>query len=483
MYDVIVIGAGSIGGSIARELMNYKLNVAILESSNDVSNGTTKANSAIIHAGFDAPYDSLKGQMNVLGNKMYDEFSRQLAIPFMRIGSLVIAHNDDEMETLKHLYDNGVKLGVPDMKIIGKEEVKALEPNLRDDVLGALYAPTAGIIEPWEIAIAAIENAIDNGCELFLSSEVTKISEIDNGFELTTKDGKSFKTRYIINAAGVYADKIYGMVTEEPEFSIKPRRGQYFLLDKTAGNFVNHVVFPTPTKMGKGTLITPTADGNLIVGPDSEDIDNKEALNTTRDRLEVVRELASHIADNIPYWENITTFSGLRAEPSTDDFIIEESKQVKNFINVAGIKSPGLSSVPAIAQRVVEILKDIEGMLVINQDFNPIREKRVVFHKLSRAEQTELIAKDPQYGRIICRCEMITEGEIVDSIKRNAGATTLNGVKRRVRPGAGRCQGGFCGPLVASIISRELGIAMEDVLQEDIGSNIILSETKEVGEA
>ncbi|MBN2898963.1 MAG: NAD(P)/FAD-dependent oxidoreductase [Clostridia bacterium] len=479
MFDIAIIGAGAIGTAIARVLSKYQLNTIILEKDNDVSGGTTKANSAIIHAGYDAPYDSNKGIFNVKGNAMFDEWCKDLDVPFKRIGSLVVAHNDEELETLKELKENGDRLGVPNLEIISGDKVKAMEPNLREDIIAALYAPSAGIIEPWELAIACAENAIENGVELRLNYDVKAIEQHEDHFRIFS-DVEDVEAKLIINAAGVYADQLYKMVNENPEFSIHPRRGQYYLLDKEVGTFVNHVIFPTPTKLGKGTLVTPTVDGNILVGPDSEDLEEckKESVNTTYDRLAKVKELAIGITDKVPYGMNITTFAGLRAEPSTGDFIIEESSVVPGFINVAGIKSPGLSSAPAIAVYVGELVGTIMAGLVEKADYNPVRRPKLKFEHLSAEEKAALIKENPAYGRIICRCEMITEGEIVDAIHRSAGGRTVNGIKRRVRPGAGRCQGGFCGPRVMEILARELKCDMEDVLQENKGSYVLSGHTK-----
>jgi glycerol-3-phosphate dehydrogenase len=479
MFDVAIIGAGAIGTSVARVLSKYQLSTVILEKDNDVSNGTTKANSAIIHAGYDAPCNSNKGIFNVKGNAMFDDWCKDLNVPFKRIGSLVVAHNEEEIATLKELKVNGDTLGVPNLEIISGDRVKAMEPNLRDDIIGALYAPSAGIIEPWELAIACAENAIENGVELRLNYNVQGIENKETYFRIIS-DSEVVEAKIVINAAGVYADQLYKMVNSRPEFSIHPRRGQYYLLDKEAGEFVNHVIFPTPTKLGKGTLVTPTVDGNILVGPDSEDLpeENKESVDTTYDRLGKVRDLAIGITEKVPYGMNITTFAGLRAEPSTGDFIIEESKLVPGFINVAGIKSPGLSSAPAIAEYVGELVERIQGTLVVKEDYNPKRRPRLKFEDLSPQEKSDLIKRDPAYGRIICRCEMITEGEIVDAIHRSAGGRTVNGIKRRVRPGAGRCQGGFCGPRVMEILARELGCDMEEILQENKGSFILAGQTK-----
>jgi len=479
MFDIAIIGAGAMGTSIARVLSRYQLKTVILEKDNDVSNGTTKANSAIIHAGYDAPYNTNKGKFNVKGNAMFDAWCEDLNVPFERIGSLVVAHNEDEVKTLEELKENGDKLGVPELEILSGEKVSVMEPNLRDDIIAALYAPTAGIIEPWELAIACAENAIENGVELRLNFEVKGIENKETYFRIIN-DKDVIETKIVINAAGVYADKIYGMVNDVPEFTIHPRRGQYYLLDKEAEGFVNHVIFPTPTKLGKGTLVTPTMDGNTLIGPDSEDLDEneKEAVNTTYQRLEKVKQMAVEITKKIPYSMNITTFAGLRAEPSTGDFIIEESKQVPGFVNVAGIKSPGLSSTPAIAEYVGEIIEQIVGTLKKNESYDPVRRPRLKFEALTAEEKMDLIEKEPAYGRIICRCEMITEGEIVDAIHRRAGGRTVNGIKRRCRPGAGRCQGGFCGPRVMEILARELACEMTDILQENEGSVILTGHTK-----
>ncbi|MCT4565101.1 MAG: NAD(P)/FAD-dependent oxidoreductase [Maledivibacter sp.] len=476
MYDVAIIGAGVSGTLIARELSRYDLKIVVLEKDNDISNGTTKANSAIVHSGYDAGFGTNKGKFNALGNPMYDKLCKELDVPFKRIGSLVVAFNEEEMKTIKELYDNGEKLGIPNLEIIDGEKVREKEPNLSEEIVGALYAPTAGIVNPWELAIAAAENAMENGVELNINAEVKVITKIFGGYRISTSRGE-VEARYIINCAGVYADKIHNMVST-PTFKITPRKGQYYLLDKSAGGLVNSVIFQCPTKMGKGVLITPTVHGNVLVGPDSEDIDDKQDIGTTQDRMSFVRNSAARSCKKIPFNQVITSFSGLRAEPTGGDFIIGESKEAKGFINVAGIKSPGLSASPAIAEYVVEILKGIEGKLNKKEDFNPIRREVVRFEELNNEEKAEMIKKDSRYGRIICRCENITEGEIVDVIHRKAGATTVDGVKRRIRPGMGRCQGGFCGPRVMEIIARELGINISEVVKSEKDSKIITSETK-----
>jgi len=478
MYDVAIIGAGVVGAGIARELMRYHLKVVVLERDNDVANGTTKANSAIVHAGYDAPYGSNKGRFNVEGNAMYSKVCEDLDVEFKRIGSLVLAFDEEDRPTLEELFENGKRLGVPDLEIIEADRIREIEPNVSHSAVAALYAPTAGIVGPWELAISYMENAMDNGAELRLNTEVTAIDKKENVFEISTSTGM-VEAKVVVNAAGVYADAVYAMVTE-PDFKIQPRRGEYYLLDKEMDGLVNTVVFQCPTKMGKGVLVAPTVHGNVIVGPNAEDLDDREALNTTAEGLEFVREHALHTIENLPIYMNITNFSGLRAEPSTGDFIIEESKSVAGFVNVAGIKSPGLSSAPAIAVYVAdELVKGILGEdMKENQDFNPKTRKKIRFAEMSDEKKADLIRVEPSFGRIICRCETITEGEIVDAIHRNAGARTINGVKRRCRPGAGRCQGGFCGPRVVEILARELKISPMEVEQEGKDSHILVGETK-----
>lgn len=479
MFDIAIIGAGIIGCSIARELSKYNYDIVILDKENDISCGTTKANSAIIHAGYDAPYNTKKGVFNAKGNMLYDKVTKELEVPFKRIGSLVVAFSEYEIETLKSLFENGEKLGIPGLEIIGSEKIYEMEPNMADGALAALYAPSAGIIEPWEMAIAYAENAVDNGVKIKLNMKVEKIEKNEEFFQITSSEGKIIEASLIINASGVYGDNIYRLVDPESEIRIHPRRGQYYLLDKSAGNIVNSVIFKCPSKLGKGVLVVPTVDGNVLVGPDSQDLseNEKEAIETTGERLDYVKSSAMELIKNIPFRENITTFAGLRAEPTGGDFIIEESK-IKGFINVIGMKSPGLSSAPAIAEYVESLVQNILGNRERKKDYNPFRKARVKFMELSKEEKDKMIKKDPKYGRIICRCEMITEGEIVDAIHRSAGGRTVNGIKRRVRPGAGRCQGGFCGPRVLEILSRELNISPLDVRQEGKDSEILIGNTK-----
>ncbi len=476
MYDVAIIGAGVIGASIFRELTKYDLKVVVLEKENDVSMGTSKANSAIVHAGYDPKIGTLMAKYNVRGNEMFEALCKELSVPFKRNGSLVLAFSEEEMDHIKDLYENGNKIGVKGLEILNKEQILEMEPNINDDVVGALHAPTGGIVGPYEYTIALMENGVANGGKLELRTEVEKIEKVDDIFKITSKDGKVIEAKYVINAAGVHADEIHNLIAKE-SFKIIPRKGEYFVMDKTQGELVNHTLFQAPTKLGKGILVTPTVHGNLLVGPDAEDIEDKDDTKTKGDRLDYIRNTSTKTTNKVNFRESIRNFAGLRATPDRGDFIVEEASDVKNFIDVAGIKSPGLSSAPAIAEDVVNILENCGLDLEENKDFNGKREE-IVFMELSPEEKAEIIKKDPRYGKIICRCESITEGEIVEAIKRCFGTITLDGVKRRCRPGMGRCQGGFCGPKVQEIIARELGIKMEDIHQEKDGSYILVGKTK-----
>lgn len=476
MYDVLIIGAGVIGGSIFRELTKYNLKVSVLEKENDVSMGTTKANSAIIHAGFDPDPESVVAKYNVRGNEMYEGLCKELDVPFKRNGAMVVAFAEENMATLETLYKKGVKMGVKGLRLLNKEETLKKEPDLNDTVVGALYAPTSGIVCPFQYTIALFENAVSNGGELCLESEVVSIEKNDGIFFVKTKDGKEFKARYVVNAAGVYADKVHNMIAKE-KFSIRPRTGEYIVFDKSQGRLFNSTIFPCPSKMGKGILVSPTVHGNLFIGPNAVDIDDKENKSTTQLGLDEIKKAANITTSKINYRESIRNFAGLRAISSTGDFIIEENDDVKGFIDVAGIKSPGLTCAPAIAEDVVMILK--EAGLDLERKTNFIsKRKQVRFMDLSVDERNELIKENPQYGNIVCRCESITEGEIVDAINRSFGQISIDGVKRRCRPGMGKCQGGFCSPKVLDIIAREKNISKEDVNLDKKDSFVLLEKTK-----
>ena len=476
MVDVIVIGAGVSGCAIARELSRYDASVCVLEKCEDVCEGTSKANSAIVHAGFDAEEGSLMAKLNVKGNEMMDDLSRNLDIPFKRNGSMVVCIHKEELDGLKTLYDRGVKNGVKGLKILSREEALEMEPNLSENVEGALYAPTGGIICPFELTIAMAENANVNGVEFRFNTKVEDIKKGQDGlWHIRTNNGE-YVSRYVVNAAGVHADEIHNMVSAD-KMHIIERRGDYCLLDKQVGNYVSHTIFPQPTKFGKGVLVTPTVHGNLLVGPTAIDIENKEGTATTAAGINELTAKASENVRNLPMRNVITSFAGLRAHLERHEFVIEEVKDAPCFIDVAGIESPGLSASPAIGQMVADMLK--EKMSLIPKD-NWIGTRKGITRTegLSVEEMNELIKKNPAYGTIVCRCESITEGEILDAIHRPLGARSLDGVKRRTRAGMGRCQAGFCSPRTMEILNRELGLSYEEITKSGGRSNIVIERTK-----
>lgn len=476
MYDVIVIGGGVIGGMILRELARYNLKICLLEKENDICMGQSKANSGIVHAGFDALPSTLKAKFNLLGNKKMESVCKELGVKYKNNGSIVVAFSDEELKTLNDLLERGVENGVSDMEIIDKAALNELEPNISQEAVGALYAKTGGIVCPYELTIAAVGNAMDNGAELFTNFEVNKIDGDFGNFSVFSADGRQVGGKVVINCAGLGCELVAALVGDN-SFKINARRGEYILLDKNSGNFVNHTLFFTPTQKGKGILISQTVDGNLILGPTAEEIDD-DSCETTSQGLSDVLEKARKMCKDVPSYNTITSFAGVRAYCDRHDFIIEESKAKHGFINCAGIESPGLTSAPAIAEYVVENLVS----KLINTDkksnFNPTRRADYFFKNLSDEEKNEIIKADPRYGKIICRCEQITEGEIVRAIKENPPAKDIDAVKRRTRAGMGRCQGGFCQPSVAEIIARELNMPIDEVTKKGGDSLLLTGRTK-----
>ena len=476
MYDIAIVGAGVTGAMTARELSKYNLRIALIEKCNDVAMGATKANSGIVHAGFDAAEGSLMAKMNVEGCALMPETCEKLHVPYKNNGSLVVAFSDDEMKHLEVLLERGKANGVPEISILSKEELLAKEPNLSPDSFGALYAPTAGIVCPYELTIAAAECAVSNGVEFIRNCEVKAVETTDDCITLETTQGR-IEAKYIINAAGVYSDEIARMAGDDT-ISITARKGEYFLLDRATGSLVSHTIFQCPSKMGKGILVSPTVDGNLLVGPTAEDIEDKSNVATTNSGLNDVRKYAVKSVPAVNTRNAITSFTGLRAHAAAHEFIIGISEKNERLINAAGIESPGLSSAPAIAKYIGEIVKSVFGDLEVKADYDDTREAPVRFRHMSDEERAELIKKNPAYGRIICRCETITEGEIIDAIKAPAGARDVDGVKRRTRAGMGRCQGGFCGSKVVEILARELGCEVNEITKFGGNSNILYERTK-----
>ncbi|MBR3780180.1 MAG: NAD(P)/FAD-dependent oxidoreductase [Clostridia bacterium] len=474
-YDVAVVGAGVIGSLIARELSRYNIRIALVEKCNDMAMGTSKANSAIVHAGFDAKPGSLKAKLNVEGTALMPELCKKLSVPFKPVGSLVVAFSDEETNTLKELLERGKINGVPGLEIYDSDKLHDVEPNINDEAKAALWAPSAGIVCPYELTIAAVENAVVNGVDFIRNFEVKSIEYSDGEFSVS--DGKeTINTNYIINAAGVYCDEIASLIGDNSIHTI-PRKGEYMLCDKSVGKLANHTIFQCPSKMGKGILVTPTVDGNLLLGPSALDIEDKNDVSTTSETLSEILEIAKKSVPSLTTREVITSFAGLRAHCSKNDFIIEPSEKNDKFINVAGIESPGLSSAPAIALYVKGIiLSKINAE--IKSDFIEEREEPVRFRHMTNDERKALIEKNPAYGRIICRCETITEGEILDAIHAPAGARDVDGVKRRTRAGMGRCQGGFCGSKVVELLAKELGVEINKITKCGGNSKILYERTK-----
>ena len=474
-YDVAVVGAGVIGSLIARELSRYNIKIALVEKHNDMAMGTSKANSAIVHAGFDAKPGTLKAMLNVEGTAIMPELCKTLGVPFKPVGSLVVAFSDEEVETLHELLERGNANGVPGLEIYDAAKLREEEPTISSEAKAALWAPSAGIVCPYELTIAAAENAVVNGAEFIRNFEVKKIDF--NGSEFTVSDGeKEFTAKYIINAAGVYCDEIAALIGDTSIHTV-PRKGEYMLCDKSVGSLAKHTIFQCPSKMGKGILVTPTVDGNLLLGPSALDIEDKEDVATTAGTLAEILEIAKKSVPCLTTREVITSFAGLRAHCDKDDFIIEPSEKNAQFINVAGIESPGLSSAPAIALYVKDIILKAEAYEE-KGDFNPVREEPVRFRHMTNEERKALIEKNPAYGQIICRCETITEGEILDAIHAPAGARDVDGVKRRTRAGMGRCQGGFCGSKVVELLARELGVEINEITKFGGNSKILYERTK-----
>ncbi|MBE6933283.1 MAG: NAD(P)/FAD-dependent oxidoreductase [Ruminococcaceae bacterium] len=471
MYDVAVIGCGIIGANVANLLSRYDLSLAVLEKENDVSMGTTRANSAIIHAGYDPEPGTEMARLNVRGNELTRQQCEAYQVSYKQIGSLVCAFDEADEKTVEKLYRNGVENGVPGVKILSAEEVREMEPNLSQEVRCALWAPSAGIVAPWELCFALAEAAVKNGAEIHLNTAVTGIEKNEDSYTLHTNQG-DFQAKVVINAAGVEADTVTGLIAA-PGFETAPNKGEYYLMDKSQGTLVNHVIFQCPNKDGKGVLVSPTVHGNLIVGPNAAACERGDVA-TSAEGLAFVRNAAVKSVPTLAFRDNIRNFAGVRANSNRSDFVIEET--LPGLITLGAIKSPGLSSAPAIAEDAVKL---VENTLTLTEKESYVNRREVtIFRKLSPEGKAEAVKNNPLYGRIICRCETITEGEIVDALHGVLPPHTIDGVKRRCNAGMGRCQGGFCGPRVHEIIARELGMDPKDVLKDKEGSVIIIGETK-----
>ncbi len=476
MYDIVIIGAGVTGCSVARELSRYHARILVVEKEEDVCCGTSKGNSAIIHAGYDAAAGSLMAKLNVLGNRMMDELTQDLDIAFKRNGSLVVCLSEEDRPNLEKLYQNGLRNGVDQLRIIEKEELQAIEPNISPNAVAALYAPTAGIICPFGLTIALAENAYTNGVEFQFHTEVTGLCPLEGGFQLETSNGP-IKTRVVVNAAGVYADIIHNMVCSK-KIHITPRRGDYCLLDKNTGDYARQVIFPLPGKFGKGVLVSPTIHGNTIVGPTAIDIGDREGTNTTAEGLNELITKAGSTVKDLPIRQVITSFAGLRAHEDGHEFVIGEAEDVPGFIDCAGIESPGLTSSPAIGKMVGDLIKE-KLNLSPNPRFNGKRKGVLDPKTLSKEDRAKLIREKPAYGNIVCRCEGVSEGELLDAIHRPLGAKSMDGIKRRTRAGSGRCQAGFCTPRTMEILARELHVDQSELTKCGGSSKLIVGTVKD----
>lgn len=474
MYDVIIIGAGVSGCAIARELSRKKGKILVVERAEDVCCGTSKANSAIVHAGYDAKHGTLMAKLNVQGSRMMPKLAKELDFHYENNGSLVVMMSEEDRPALMALYENGLKNGVEQLQILERDALRAMEPNISDNAVAALYAPTGAIVCPFGLTFALAENAAKNGVQFQFDSEVTDVQKIDGGWKVVTAKG-TLETKAVVNAAGVYADKIHNMVSSET-MTITPRRGDYFLLDQATQGFVKNTIFQLPGKYGKGVLVAPTVHGNTIVGPTAIDIEDKDGTATTQAGLDDVRSKSGIAVKNLPLRQTITSFAGLRAHEARHEFFIGEI--APGFVDCAAIESPGLSSAPAIGVMVADI---VNGILHLedNPNFDGTRKGILDPKTLSPEDHAALIQENPAYGNVICRCETITEGEIVDAIHRTPGARSLDGVKRRTRAGMGRCQSGFCSPRVMEILSRELGIPMDQVTKSGGNSKLIVGTNKD----
>lgn len=471
--DVIIVGGGVVGCAIARELSRFDVSVLLIEQAPDVATGTSKANSGILHAGFDAEPGTWKARLNVRGSRLYAELAKGLGIPRKATGSLVVARDAAQMETVAGLRHRGIDNGVPSLEIWNRDQVVAHEPNISPDIAGALWAPTGAIVCPFLATVGFAENAIRNGVRIVTECAVTGIDVADRQIVgIRTARGR-VATRFVVNAAGLHSGDVARLAGDD-SFTITPRRGEYILFDRSIGQLVNTVLFPTPDKVSKGILVSPTVHGNVFIGPDAVDIDDPEDRETTAGGLAGIVAGARRIVPGLPLGTAITEFAGLRAAAGKD-FVIEASLAARGLVHAAGIQSPGLTSAPAIAEVIAEMLQDVGLRLRAKASFVPVNPEKPRFHDLDRESQARLVVGDPLFGRVICRCETVTEAEIVAAIQSPCGARTVDGVKRRVRAGAGRCQGGFCGPRVTAILARELGIPITAVRKDSVKSWLFLS--------
>ncbi len=473
IYDVIIVGAGVIGAMAARELSKYQLKVCLLEKENDVACGASKANSGIIHGGYDPEPGTLKAKMNTEGIELLYEAAKELHVPYKNNGSLVLAFSEKEDETVLELFERSKINGIAGISVISGNQARAIEPNLSEKVTSALLVPNAGIICPYALAIAAAGNAMDNGVELKRNFAVAAIEKAAQGYTVSAKDGQSVTGKFVLNCAGGYSDKVAAMVGDDG-YTIVPRAGEYLLLDKNEGSRVTHTIFQVPSEEGKGILVSPTADGNLLTGPTAAKVATPDSKEITPAGIEQVQRLAAKSVPSVNFRQVITSFTGVRSSGTTGDFIIEPSKKAPGIVHLVAIESPGLTCCVAIARYAVQLLQGEGLTLEAKAAWDGTRVNTHAFRDMSDEEKNAYIQENPDYGRIVCRCEQISEGEIRDALRRNPQARDIDGVKRRTRSGMGRCQGGFCGPYVMRLIAEELGIPMEQVTKNGGDSRMVM---------
>lgn len=473
LYDVAIIGAGVSGASIARLLSSYKIKVALVDKCPDACFGVSKANSGIVHGGFHHPGSTLKAKLELKGNMMYDRLHEELGFPFKRTGIIVAAFSSEEMKTVRKLYEQGVANGAPGIEICGTERLLALEPKLNPDVAGGLYAPHGGVVEPYRFVFSLVESAILNGVEFIRNFEVEKASYDGSMYTIVSSDGDVIKSSFVINAAGLYADEVSKIFNAE-EFKIYPRKGEEFVLDRNSPAYPVNVIFPIPARESKGMLVIPTVEGTVMIGPTSEPVQNKDDISTSYRNMERIFLQASRMISGVSRRDVISSFCGLRPVMENEDFFIAKSKQAPNFIQVAGIQSPGLTASPAIAEYVAGILESECGVnLEKKEDFIKTIPKNERIYGISPEKLDGLIREDPAFGNIVCRCEHVSEAEIVDAIRK--GHTTLDGIKFYTRAGMGRCQGGFCTYKILKIVSRETDIPIEKITRKG-GKSLVTGE-------
>ena len=472
IYDVVIVGAGVTGAMLARELSRYQLSVCLLEKENDVAMGASRANSGIIHGGYDPIPGTLKAKMNTIGVELLFEAASQLNVPHKRNGSMICAFSQEEEPMLQELYEQGIQNKTPGMQMLSGDEARQLEPYLSEKVTKVLRITNAGIISPYELTVAAVGNAMDNGVQLLRNFAVCGIECADDVFTVTAQNGQCVKGRFLVNCAGGYADKVAALAGD-CDFEILPRAGEYMLLDKAEGFRAMHTLFQCPSVEGKGILVSPTVHGNLLVGPNAARVETPDSKDTTPEGLLLVKKLSAKTVPSVDYRQVITSFTGVRASEKNGDFILRASQRVPGLVHAAAIDSPGLTCCVAIAKHLTGILEAQGLSLTKKQDWDGTRADPCAFREMTDEQKDAYIKQNPSFGKIVCRCETVSEGEILQAIRMNPGARDLDGVKRRTRSGMGRCQGGFCGPYVMQLLSKELGIPMEEITKSGEGSELL----------